>query len=138
MPAGRPTLYKASYCDEVVSLMAEGLSLTAAMASLGFTRQSAHDWAKLYSEFAYAIALGHAKRSLALERKGLSAESGPQVTYAIKALANCNAEDFRERKEIEHTHNVKPNDLSDDELANIATGSRSGTPAAKGNPRIVN
>lgn len=138
MAAGRPSLYKPAYCDEVINMMATGYSLTAAMASLGFVRQTAHDWAALHPEFAYAIALGHAKRSMKLEELGLAAASGPQVTFVMKALANCNVEDFRERKEVEHTHNVKPAELSDDDLASIAAGSSTRVAPAKVNPRVVN
>jgi hypothetical protein len=131
-------MYRESYCSEVIALMSTGLSLTAAMASIGFVRQTAHDWAAIYPEFAYAIALGHAKRSLNLEERGLKADSGPQVTYIMKALPNCNPDDFRERKEVEHTHNVKSAELSDDDLASIASGSRSGATAQTVNPRVVN
>lgn len=135
---GRKSMYRESYCDEVINMMASGYSLTAAMASLGFTRSRAHEWAAIHPEFQDAIALGHAKRSMKLEELGLAAASGPQVTFVMKALANCNVEDFRERKEVEHTHNVKPAELSDDDLASIAAGSRAGTTPAKGNPRVVN
>lgn len=83
--------------------MAEGLSLTAAMGELGFSRQTAHDWAAKHPDFSYAIAVGHAKRSNFLERRGIKAESGPAVTFAIAALKNCNREDFREQVELEHT-----------------------------------
>lgn len=138
MAGGRPTLYKPSYCDEVVNMMATGYSLTAAMASLGFTRSRAHEWADIHPEFRDAIALGHAKRSMKLEELGLAAASGPQVTFVMKALANCNVEDFRERKEVEHTHNVKPAELSDDDLASIAAGGSTRVAPAKVNPRIVN
>lgn len=103
MPAGRPSEYKSAYCNEVINLMAEGYSLTAAMGSLGFHRQTAHDWAAKYPEFSDAIKIGHAKRSMALEGKGLIGASGPAVTFAIAALKNCNREDFREQVEVEHT-----------------------------------
>lgn len=138
MAGGRPTLYRPVYCGELINMMASGYSLTAAMASLGYTRSRAHEWAAIHPEFQDAIALGHAKRSLKLEELGLTAASGPQVTFVIKALANCNVEDFRERKEVEHTHNVKPAELSDDDLASIAAGRRSGTAPAKGGPRVIN
>lgn len=107
MPAGRPSQYKPEYCDKLVDLMAEGLSLTAAMAELGHTRQTAHDWKAAHEEFSYAIALGHAKRSLKLEKLGIAAGSGPQVTYVLAALKNCNMDDFRDKKEIEHSGGVQ-------------------------------
>lgn len=100
-PVGRPSLYRPHYCDELVQLMSTGLSLTASMGEMGFTRRTAHDWAAQHPEFSHAIALGHAKRSAFLERKGISAESGPAVTFAVAALKNCNPEDFREKQALE-------------------------------------
>lgn len=97
---GRPIEYRPEFANEIVELMATGLSLTASMASLGFVRDTASDWAKRYPEFSDAIALGKGKRSLFLERRGIAAESGPAVTFAMKALANCNHEDFREKVEV--------------------------------------
>lgn len=103
MPAGRPNTYRPAFCDEVINLMASGLSLTAAMAELGYHRQTAYDWAESHPEFSDAIALGHAKRSLFLERQGIAADSGPKVTFVLAALKNCNRDDFRDKQEIEHT-----------------------------------
>lgn len=102
-PVGRPSMYRPEYCGMLVDLMATGLSLTASMAQIGFSRQRAHEWAEAHLEFRDAIALGHGKRSLFLETRGISAESGPAVTFVIAALKNCNVEDFRDRKEVEHS-----------------------------------
>ena len=45
MPRGRPTKCKPEFCDQVVALMGEGLSLTAAAAELGLTRECCYQWA---------------------------------------------------------------------------------------------
>lgn len=97
---GRPIEYRPEFANEIVELMGTGLSLTASMASLGFTRETANDWSRKYLEFSDAIALGKGKRSLFLERRGIAAESGPAVTFAMKALANCNHEDFRDNVKL--------------------------------------
>lgn len=98
---GRPVEYRPAFANELIELMGSGLSLTASMASLGFTRETANDWSRKYPEFSDAIALGKGKRSLFLEKRGIAAESGPAVTFVMKALANCNREDFTDKVEHE-------------------------------------
>jgi hypothetical protein len=103
MPAGRPSEYKPAFADEIINLMAEGLSLTAAAASLGFHRQRAYEWAEKNPELADAIRLGQAKRTLKLERDLLEAPSGPVVTSRIFALKNSAPEEWRDKVETEIT-----------------------------------
>jgi len=100
---GRPSAYKEAYCAELVSLMATGLSLTAAMAELGFHRDTAHEWAKNHPEFSDAMKKGQAKRTLFLERSMLGSTSGPEVTARIFALKNSAPEEWREKQQLEHS-----------------------------------
>jgi hypothetical protein len=100
---GRPSEYKEAYCAELVSLMATGLSLTAAMAELGFHRDTAHEWAKHHPEFSDAMKKGQAKRTLFLERSMLGSTSGPEVTARIFALKNSAPEEWREKQQLEHS-----------------------------------
>lgn len=102
MSAGRPSEYKPAYCDEVVSLMATGLSLTAAMGELGFHRNTAMLWAKAHPEFMCAIEKGQAKRTLYLERTMLDCDIGPRVTARIFALKNAAPDEWREKVVNEH------------------------------------
>ncbi len=83
--------------------MAQGYSLMAAMGMIGFSRQRAYEWAKDYPEFRDAMEIGQAKRSAFLEKRGIDAESGPSVTFAIAALKNCNREAFRDEVSVEHS-----------------------------------
>jgi hypothetical protein len=93
-------------CREVINLMAEGLSLTAAMADLGFHRQTAYDWQDAHPEFSDAVKVGQAKRQLFLERRLLSAEQGPVVTSSIFALKNTGTGDWRDKQEVEHSGEI--------------------------------
>jgi transposase len=102
-PGGRPTIYKPEYCAQLVGYMEDGLSFMASCGLMGFSKQSGHNWAKEYPEFFDAMALGQAKRSAFLERRGLNAESGPAVTFAVAALKNCNPDEFRENQRHEHS-----------------------------------
>jgi hypothetical protein len=102
MPAGRPSEYKPAFADEIINLMAEGLSLTAAAASLGFHRQRAYEWAEKHPEFADAIKLAQAKRTLKLEQDLLTATEGPRVTARIFALKNAAPDEWRDKQVTEH------------------------------------
>jgi hypothetical protein len=102
MPAGRPTDYKPAYGDEIISLMATGLSLTAAAADLGFHRDTIYAWAEKHPEFSDALKLAKAKRVLCLEKDLLTAKDGPVVTSRIFALKNADPTEWREKQVTEH------------------------------------
>ena len=98
---GRPTDYKPTYGEEIISLMATGLSLTAAAAELGFHRQRVYEWAERHPDFADAVNLARGKRTLKLERDLLSAPDGPTVTSRIFALKNAAPDEWREKQAVE-------------------------------------
>jgi hypothetical protein len=126
---GRPTDYQPALGNEILELMATGLSLAAAAAELGIHRQRVYEWMERYPDFADTVKLAQAKRLLYLERRLLTAADGPTVTSTIFALKNASPEDWRDRREVEVTRKTTPEQLSDDELANIASAGRSGAVA---------
>lgn len=100
----RPSTYTDTMGREVINLMSTGLSLTAAMAELGYHRQTAYDWQEAHPEFSDAVKVGQAKRQLFLERRLLKDEiAGPQVTSTIFALKNTGTGDWRDKQEVEHS-----------------------------------
>lgn len=103
MPAGRPTAYTKTMADEIISLMATGLSLTASAADLGVHRDTLYEWEKTNPEFSDAIKLARAKRQSFLEKRLLSATEGPVVTSSIFALKNAAPDDWREKVIQEQT-----------------------------------
>lgn len=106
MPAGRPTDFKEPMGEEILQLMASGLSLAASAAELGVHRQRVYEWMERHPEFADTVKLAQAKRQLFLERRLLSADAGPVVTSTIFALKNAGPEDWREKQEVEHSGKV--------------------------------
>lgn len=100
---GRPTDYTDTLGGEILSLMSEGLSLAASAAELGFHRQRVYDWIERYPDFADTIKLAQAKRQAFLERRLLSASDGPVVTSTIFALKNAGPDDWRDKREVEHS-----------------------------------
>lgn len=101
MPAGRPTDFKPEMGEEILQLMASGLSLAASAAELGIHRQRVYEWMDRHPEFADTVKLAQAKRQLFLERRLLSADQGPVVTSTIFALKNAGPEDWRDKREID-------------------------------------
>lgn len=99
---GRPTDFKKTYGDEILALMASGLSLAASAAELGFHRQRVYEWMERHPAFADTVKLAQVKRQLFLERRLLSADSGPVVTSTIFGLKNAGPEDWREKQEVDH------------------------------------
>jgi len=107
MTAGRPTDFKPEYGEEILQLMAGGLSLAASAAELGFHRQRVYEWMERHPAFADTVRLAQVKRQLFLERRLLSAEAGPVVTSTIFALKNAGPEDWREKQVVEHEGSIE-------------------------------
>lgn len=83
--------------------MATGLSLTAFAGDIGVARSTINEWIESFPEFSEAVRVGKAKRTAALERGMLGAESGPAVTARMFALKNADPEEWREKQHVEHS-----------------------------------
>jgi len=103
---GRPTTFNPALGEEIVSLMAQGLSLVAAAAECGVHKARVYDWEKVHPEFANLVSLARGKRQLFLERRLLTATDGPVVTSSIFALKNAAPADWRDKQEVEHSGGV--------------------------------
>jgi hypothetical protein len=106
MPAGRPTDFTPELGDQILDLMADGLSLAAAAAELDVHRQRVYEWEAKHPEFADTVKLARSKRQLFLERRLLGAKESPVVVSTIFALKNAGAEDWRDKQEVEHSGGV--------------------------------
>lgn len=95
-PGGRPSEYKPAYGRELLELMASGLSLTAAAAELGFTRQTAWNWGKEHPEFFDLLELGKGKRALMFERGLISTENAVKAANIRFALTKVAPEEWAE------------------------------------------
>lgn len=101
MPAGRPTSYREVYCNEVISHMAEGASLTSFAADIGVARSTINEWMANNPEFSEAVKIGKAKCAAWWERIGRenAQTGGGNATLVIFGLKNMAAEDWREKSE---------------------------------------
>lgn len=125
MPGGRPTIYTPEFGERIITLMSEGLSLTAAAAEMNVHRQQVYDWKEKFPEFNYAVNIAMAKRQLFLERRLYNEELGPRVTATIFALKNAGAADWREKQEIEHTGTITHvTAMTDEELERVASAGK--------------
>lgn len=108
MPAGRPTLYREEYNDEVISLMGQGYSLTACAGSIGVSRGTIYEWKSVYPEFSDSVAKGEAKRLFFWENLGLTcAQSSEGNAGMIQfGMKNVGAEDWREKVEVTQNSTV--------------------------------
>lgn len=104
--AGRPTDFTPELGEQILALMAEGLSLAAAAAELNIHRQRVYEWEDRYPEFADTVKLARSKRQAFLERRLLKANEGPVVTSTIFALKNAGQGDWRDKVETEHSGEI--------------------------------
>ena len=87
---GRPTSYKADFCQRVIALMAEGRSLDGCASILGVHPDSLYTWQKLHPEFSDAVKAGRAAAMAFWEGRLLDiAQGGSGNAQAVQwALRN--------------------------------------------------
>lgn len=73
---GRPTKYKAEYCEMLVSHMAEGLSYVAFAGLIGVSEDRLHAWERTNPEFLLSKKDGIAACALFWEKLGLKGVNG--------------------------------------------------------------
>jgi hypothetical protein len=92
---GRPSGYTQEACNQVVTLMGTGLSLTASAGMMGISRSTIHRWMDKHDEFRDAVSKGQAARTSKLEIMLLEAKSAAVVRLCCLALINAAPEEWR-------------------------------------------
>lgn len=103
----RPTDYTPELGELILAQMEQGFSLTAAAAAIDVGRSTVYRWKDEHPEFRDTVNLAMAKRQYFLEKRLLSAAEGPVVTSSIFALKNAGPEDWRDKREVEHSGGVE-------------------------------
>ena len=109
MPAGRPSKYSKTYCDEAISVLGQGHSIGALAGELGVARATIFNWMDEYPEFLDAVKKGQAKSAKFWEEKLLQVASGTadgnvvSIIFGLKTRAH---EDWRDTTETEHSGDV--------------------------------
>jgi hypothetical protein len=105
--AGRPTKYDPAYCEQVIQAGEFGLSLRAFAGQLRVARSTINEWMGEHPEFAEAIEIYKSVVALAWEERQRRAifEGAPKgaQTLIIFGLKNMAADEWRDRREVEHT-----------------------------------
>lgn len=117
---GRPSVWSDAYCDEVISYMASGYSITAFAGMIGVSRETIYAWKREKPLFSDALTKAHAKRMLWWEErlKGLASDGTGNAAAIIFALKNLSPEDWRDKHEIvqsgtiTHTHGFNEEAMS--------------------------
>lgn len=103
-PVGRPTKYKPEYCQAVIEVMREGVSLTAFAGSIGVARSSINEWIDKFPEFSEAVNVGKAAcaawYNLRARDVVMNGGSGAQATLIVFGLKNMDADSWRDKQEI--------------------------------------
>lgn len=100
-------MYQDDFPERARASMEAGFSKSATAGSLGVCKATFDNWCKEHPEFLCAVKEGEMLRTLKLETDLLSAPDGPTVTSRIFALKNAAPDEWRDRKEIDHTTNGK-------------------------------
>ncbi len=103
---GRPTDYKPEYCDQIVDLMEQGYSVTAAAGKMRVTRQTVYNWAEAHDEFFNALNLGRSLAAVWWEEKAIELASGKgegNPTIVVFGLKNRVADEWRDKREVDNT-----------------------------------
>lgn len=72
----RPTIFKESYCEEVIELMGKGFSDVAICAYWGISRDTYYRWIKEKPEFKEAVEIGQPKYQDLMEQIGFKGMMG--------------------------------------------------------------
>jgi hypothetical protein len=95
---GRPSGYTPEACNQVVTLMERGLSLTASAGLMGIGRSTVHRWMAAHEEFRGAVMKGQAARTFKLETMLLETTSAAVVRFCCLALVNSAPEEWSKKR----------------------------------------
>lgn len=133
-PVGRPTSYRPEYCEKVIELGKLGKSLAQFASNFNVARSTIDQWAEDYPEFSEALnkAKAHAQdwwENAGQEGMFLGGSGFNAAVWKTTVQARFR-DDYTERSEVVTTATVNLKhsltDMTDEELAAIATGSSTG------------
>lgn len=115
-PVGRPSVYRKEMCQRAVELGKEGKTWTAIANHLGITRETIYAWIDTKPEFSYAMNLSRAMAmewwEKTLQGQALGEIPGGSATAAIFAMKNQFPDDYKDRREVDHSGELKVVEVS--------------------------
>lgn len=109
MPAGRPSTYDPSYCDEVIDLGKEGKSKAQMAAHFDVARSTIDTWAEANPEFSEALTRAMAHCQAWWEQKGMDGLTlqGFNAPVWKKSMEARFRDDYTERREVSQTVRIE-------------------------------
>jgi len=115
MPAGRPSLYKPEYCEQVIELGKAGKSQVQIAVALNIPRSTMHSWAKEHEEFSAALTRAKECEQDWWEntgQKGLTADKFNSAVWS-KSMSARFREEYTDRVEQNHSGEIETNSEQD-------------------------
>jgi transposase len=114
MPAGRPPDYKPEYCEKIVELGRQGLSIVEMAAEIGVAHRCTieKDWPEQYPEFSEAFTRAKLLSQAWWEKTGrvgmIEEPGGVKLNQGIwsRSMAARFPHDWRENSKVENTHSA--------------------------------
>lgn len=102
---GRPTKYRAEYCEQVIELGKLGKSLVQIASALDVTKPTLADWCELYPDFSSAMEKSRAHAQAHWEELGYDGMKSKSIDASIwsRSMAARFPADWRESKHQEVT-----------------------------------
>jgi len=100
----RPTKYKPEYCDEAISYMADGYSVTAFAGHIGVARSTVFKWAEENPEFSDSLKTAQAMAAMWWEDalRNVAMTGDGNASAAIFGVKNRSNEDWKDK--LDHNH----------------------------------
>ena len=108
MSVGRPTKFLPAYCKAVIEHMADGASITSFAAEIGVSRATINVWMAEHPEFLEAVTIAKAKAQAWWEKtaRTLASTGTGNATMCVFSLKNLGADDFKDKREVEHSGGI--------------------------------
>lgn len=105
MPAGRPSKYNSTYCDQVIELGRQGKSYEQISAAIDVPRATMDSWAKVHPQFSAALTRAKELEHSWWEEVGQSALFADKFQHAVwaKSMQARFRDKYTEKQQIEHS-----------------------------------
>lgn len=103
---GRPTKYKAEYCDIAQAVLGAGEGMAAVADEIGVTKSTVYLWAERHVDFSDAIKRGRARGERHHTRVLIGLATGKikgNITAQIFLMKNMYPDDWKDRVEVSTT-----------------------------------
>ena len=102
-PVGRPSKYKPEYCERMLEMAAEGMSMAEYAAEFGIDRTTLFDWAASHEEFSTALTRAKSLEQAWWEREARLGVKNKEFNANLwyRCAASRFRDDYTERKVTE-------------------------------------